>query len=461
MEQLHRASLKILKETGMIFECDEAVEIFARHGAKTEGQTVYITEEMVDKALLSCPDTFFHRARNPKHSIYVGHKQKKLVVSASYGPVNILDPVEGLRPGTLEDYAKLTKLTQSIDTITMVGGLPIDPSDADPDRKNYQMLHRMLRHGDKPIWAFSASKQEIYKMFDMIKIGMGAYDTLFEHHVVAAPVCPLSPLKYAHTSAETLIAYAEFGQPVYINSCIIAGVSGPVSLLGTATLMNTEILAGLVLVQLVNPGTPVIYVPGSTVADMQTASYICGSPESNLITMVGLQMALERYRLPTRVMAGLSDAKSLDYQCGAETMQNLFMPLLSGAHYLNNCLGNMDGQMITSYEKFILDVESIERVLRAMRGIDGNDLDMSVELIQQEAHTGNYLMNRATFTRFKDRWRPPLTKWQRYDQWKNEGMPDAAARATQRCQEILTNCPESLLPPDVDADLARFVDEAP
>ncbi|MCG8637079.1 MAG: trimethylamine methyltransferase family protein, partial [Desulfobacterales bacterium] len=353
----------------------------------------------------------------------------------------------------------LTRLTQAIDTINMAGGLPVDPCDADPGRKCFEMLHRILRHSDKPVWAFSSPKADIFKMFEMVRMAFGGGNDLFDHHVVAAPVCPLSPLKYSRTSAETLIAYARYGQPLYINSCILAGVSGPISLLGTATLMNTEILAGLVLVQLIRPGTPVVYVPGSTVADMQSGAYVCGSPESNLITTAGLQMALDRYKLPTRVMGGLSDAKCLDYQSGAETMQNLFMPLMAGAHYLNNSLGNMDGQMVTSYEKFILDVESVERVLRVMQGIDGNDRDLSVDLIQQEAHAGNYLMNPSTFTRFKDRWRPSLTKWQSYSQWEAEGAPDACTRATQKYREILAESPQSMISPGLDRDLRHFVRE--
>lgn len=458
MERLHQASLKILAETGVIFESNEAVEIFKRHGAKTCGKTVFIPEDMVDQALLTCPDTYYHKARNEEQSIHVGHQQKKLVLSSSYGPVNILDPEKGRRPGTMADYRNFTKLTQEMDTITMVGGLPIEPRDADPRRKYFQMLHQILRHSDKPIWAFSSPKEDIFNMFKMVEMAMGGGKDLFDNHVVAAPVCPLSPLKYAKTATETILAYAEYRQPLYINSCILAGASGPISLLGTATLMNTEILAGLVLAQLVGPGTPVVYVPGSTVADMKTGSYIAGSPESNLIVIAGLQMALDRYKLPTRAMGGLSDAKSVDYHAGAETMQNLFMPLLAGVHYLNNALGNMDGQMTMSYEKFVLDVESVDKVVRVMRGIEGDDLDMSVELIQQEAHAGNYLMNPDTFGRFKDRWRPSLTRWENYDQWEKAGAEDAAAQATRHYKRILANAPETMIDRELDRDLERFVD---
>ena len=154
MEDLHRATLKLFSETGVIFECEEALEVFKRHGAKVQGRTVFISEALVDKALLTSPDTFCHRAKNPENSILVGHKQHKKVLSSSYGPVNILDPETGVRPGTLADYTKLTQLSQALDPITMVGGLPVEPSDAHPKKKYFQMLHEILRHTDKPIWTF-------------------------------------------------------------------------------------------------------------------------------------------------------------------------------------------------------------------------------------------------------------------------------------------------------------------
>ena len=458
MDKVHQATLKLLAETGVVFECDPALDLFKRHGAKVEGRTVFIPEALVDKALLTCPDTFYHRARNPEHSIFVGHQQKKKVISSSYGPVNILDPVEGLRPGTLADYRDLTRLSQALASISMVGGLPVEPSDAHPQKKYFQMLHLILQNTDKPIWTFSSPEQDIYKMFEMIKIAFGEGDTLFDTPVTAAPVCPLSPLKFDKNATETLLAHAQFRQPLYINSCILAGVSGPISLLGTATLMNTEILAGMILAQLAGPGTPVVYVPGATVADMKSGAYVCGSPESNLIVTAGLQMALERYRLPTRVMGGLSDARSVDYQCGAETMQNMFIPLMAGAHYLNNALGNMDGQMTTSLEKFILDAESFERVLRVLEGFTGEDRDISLDLIQREAHQGNYLMNPSTFGRFKDRWRPQVTPWQSREQWEAQGAPDAAEQARLRCRDILDRAPESLLDDKTDQALAAFIE---
>jgi trimethylamine--corrinoid protein Co-methyltransferase len=461
MEAVHQASVKIMAEKGVVFDSFRALDVFKKHGAKIDGKVVFIAEDMLERALAMAPNTYTHSARNEKHHVVTGRRQKKLVLSSSYGPVNILDPVEGRRPGRLSDYADLCKLSHALDIVNMVGGLPVEPSDADPVRKNLQMLHLALRHTDKAVWGFSSTPEDVGKMFRMMEIAMGLDgNRLWDKKIIAAPVCPLSPLKYADIAAESIVSYASWRQPLYINSCILAGVSGPLSLLGTVTLMNTEILAGLVLAQLTGPGTPVVYVPGSTVADMRNGSYVCGSPESALVVIAGIQLAKRRYDLPVRVMAGISDAKAVDYQAGVETMQNLFTAVLAGAHYLNNSLGNMEGQMTTSLGKFILDAETVGRIIRIIEGFSGRDMDLSTDLIMSEGYAGNYLMHPSTLAGFKSRWRPSLSSWSDWSQWQAQGTADIGELAERRVKEMLDKSPEKIIDDSTDRDLARFVESS-
>ena len=457
ISKIHDASIKILNKTGVKFLSAEARDIFRKHGVKVEGETVFIPKKMVVEATETCPSTYRHLARNTSNSILVGCEQTKQVVSCQYGPVYIQDIENGRRLGTIQDYTNLIKLNHASGIVNVVGGIPVDPSDAKPKSKHLQMLYLTIKHTDKALMGVCGNRKQVRETLSMVEIVMGR-SGIWDSPVIAVPVCPLSPLKYATESADTIIAYAEKKQPIYINSCVLAGVSGPISLSGTTTLMNAEILAGTVLAQLINPGTPVVYVPGATVANMKNGGYITGSPEANLINIAGLQLALNLYRMPTRVMSGLSDAKTIDYQSGAETMQNIFMPLLAGAHILNNTLGSLDSQMTTSYEKFILDEESILRVLRVMEGISGFDLDISLDLIQDIAHSGQYLINTNTLENFRERWRPTISCWDSYDDWAKSGALDVAVKANRKFKEILKISPDSLLDEDVDNALKSYME---
>ena len=458
MNAVHEASLDVLANTGVIFHSGRALELFRKHGARVDGEMVFITEKMVDDAIDSAPSTYRHAAPNPARDILVGQRQKRPVFSGIYGPVYVLDPEAGRRPGTMADYIDFIRLFQATDLVNVVGGLQVDPSDANADRKFFQMLHQILKHTDKALWGFPGSYEDVSNMFRMVSISLGLENGHLPRPLVGTAICPLSPLRFTRTHVETIFAYAEQNQPLYFNSCIMAGVSGPISLLGTTTLMNTEILAGIVMTQLIRPGAPVAYEPGGTVADLKNGLYTGGGPESNLMVIAGLQMAIDLYRLPTRVMGGLSDAKMVDYQAGAETIQNLLMPLLAGAHFLNNALGNMDGQMTTSFEKYILDVESIERALRVMRGIDDLDQDVSLDIIKEIGHQANYLMHPSIFRNYKRRWRPRISIWDDYLKWQRLGSRDVVAKARKACRDMLEAAPESMIDAERDRDLARFVE---
>ncbi|MBF0530655.1 MAG: trimethylamine methyltransferase family protein [Deltaproteobacteria bacterium] len=452
-------SLEILNNVGVVFHSEAARQLFKKHGAKVDGEIVYINKKMVDDAVQSSPHTYEHGARNPKNDILVGHRQKKHVISGIYGSVYVLDPDKGRRLGTMADYINFIKLFQATDMVTVVGGLQVEPSDADPHKKFFQMLHQVIRHTDKPVWGFPGYREDLENMFKMVAMSMGHPDKPLERTLVGTAVCPLSPLRFTEEHGDTIMTYAKYNQVTYLNSCIMAGASGPFSLLGTATLSNTEILAGLVLCQLTRPGAPMVYVPGATVADLKRGQYTGGGPESNLIVIAGLQMALDMYKLPTRAMGGLSDAKSVDFQAGAETMQNVLMLLLSGLHFMSGTLGNMDGQLTASFEKYILDVELIDRALRILKGIEGYNENLATDIIREIAHKGDFITHKSTFENFRLRWRPMISNWEDYQRWQRGGAEGLLPKARSMSQKMIAGQPECMIEPDLDRDLAKFVND--
>lgn len=149
----------------------------------------------------------------------------------------------------------------------------------------------------------------------------------------------------------------------------MTGVSTPISDIGALVAQNAELLAGIVLAQLVQPGVPVIYGTATYAADMRSGAFITGSPLSNLIDRAALQLAQSLYHMPTRTLAGNTDAKVPDIQAGYETMQNYIQLLMGGTHMINECLGILDGMMTVSYEKYIIDEEMLRRVGCMMRGL--------------------------------------------------------------------------------------------
>lgn len=458
LENIHGATLDILNNTGIVFQSRECLDIFKKHGARVQGETVFIPAEMVEKALATVPSSFEWAARNPDNNLNVGKNQDGIHVSFNNGPIYIQDQDHGRRLGTMEDLVNLYKLAQHSRVCNINGQIPVEPSDVTHPKRYLDIFRQLLTHTDKPLFGYVGTQKEVGEMFDMIKISMEGGDDVLNQQRVAVSLNPLSPLRYDEIPCETLLAYAKHGQPIMVLVCAMAGVTGPVSPLGTVTLQNAEILAGLVLSQLVNPGTPFIYSPASAIPNMRTASYITGSPESTHINMVGIQLARELYDIPSRCMAGLTDAKEVDCQAGYETMQNYLMLAMAGVNMVNECYGILDGIMTVSYEKFIIDDEIMDRAARAVGGIRNPDADFSKNLIDEIGHGGSYLMHPSTMKACRNFWSPSVSTCDSYDDWQKRGSVDVVTRANGMYKKILADCPDKMISDAVDKDLKRFVE---
>ena len=457
MEWIHGASLKILEETGVVFHNEEALAICKQHGAKVDGQTVYFPKTMVSQALETSPESYRWRARNDAHSVTVGDEKEKLLLQPNGGPVFIQDLDGGRRPATLEDFANIIKICQASDEVGLVGSFPVEPGDLRQDEKHLHMMYETLKNTDKPVIAFEASGVKAGQMLDMVEIAMSRKNFLRDNYCVAVAVTPTSPLTYESAPCETIIEFARRNQPLFFTVAIMAGFSGPISLIGTTILQNAEVLAGITLTQLINPGNPVVYSNGSSVANMKSGNYISASPEMMLIQLGGIQMSLDYYHLPARAMCGMTDAKIIDCQAGYETMQNLMVGALGGAHLVFECLGVLDSIMTTSYEKLMIDLEIVSRVMRLRQGMDTSDKEQAVDVIQEIGHRGSYITHLSTLAHFRDRWLPGLSDWEYYTSWQENGSEDVATKASRKFKEVLASAPQTIIDPQVDRALKDYI----
>ena len=459
LNRIHEATMDVLANTGIVFRGAEALEYFRHHNVRVDGQTVFINQEILDRALASVPDAFHWTARNPERSILVGQGQEGVHISMNNGPIHVQDLEGGRRAGTLEDLVNFYKLGQQLRTCGIVGQIPVDPSDLKGKQRHLEIFYHLLRHTDKPLYGYVGTQAEIGQMFDMLAIAYGGEDPFKERHLIAVSLNPLSPLKYDEIPCETLLAYAKRRQPVMVLTCAMSGVTAPIQPLGTVVLQNAEILAGLVLSQLVNPGTPFVYSPASAVPNMRTAGYVTGMPVSTMINMAGIQLAKELYHLPTRCMAGLTDSKTVDCQAGYETMQNFLMLAMAGVNMVNECYGLLDAIMTVSYEKFIIDDELLDRVACLLKGFEVSDEALSLDVIKSVAHDGAYLTHLSTMQECRKIWAPTVSDMDTYAAWEKAGCPDIVARAGQQVKTTLAQCPESMLDDDTERALQAYLEK--
>ena len=312
-EKLHEATLRVYEEVGIAFHSDKALDVFKKHGIRVDGNKVHFTAQDVDAALKTAPSQFKIHARNPEKSVTIGGNN--LVVSPGYGAPFVMEDGEQ-RPAVLEDYVKFCKLVQTSKYIDMNGMLMGDPSDKDPDTRHLDMVFSNIINCDKPFVGSSVSEQAAQ---DTVNLAAIAFDEdIRDKPVTMGIISSLSPLQYASEMAEACIVYAENGQ---VNMCALlsqAGATAPVTLPGLLVTQNAEVLAGIILAQLVRAGAPCIYGTTSTVTDMRTGALAVGAPELSMIQNATQNMG-HYYGLPTRGSGGISDTHGIDYQSGIES----------------------------------------------------------------------------------------------------------------------------------------------
>ena len=255
--QIHDASAAILEKVGVVFQDEGALAIFKKHGIKVDGEKVFITDPQIQKALETVPDKFEITARNPEKSVTVGEGDPVCV--PGYGSPFIITETGARREGTLEDYINFWKLVHTSKQIDMTGYEMIEPSDVENAHAYLYMLQANMVYGDKPFMGSVVPKQAANDAIEMAAILWGGKDALRDQHVVLPTINPISPLIWSGDMAAAIVIYAENNQPIMFENLVMSGATGPVTIAGTIALQNAEILSGLVLAQLVNPGLPVIF----------------------------------------------------------------------------------------------------------------------------------------------------------------------------------------------------------
>lgn len=450
LTRLHEASLHLLEETGLIFHEPEAVEIFKKHGANVDGEKVFISPKMVEAALKSCPSSYQWQALNEKKSKLVGDGP---LLGAMVSAISILDIENRLRPSTLDDVRKVIQSHQASDVMSFVTSMVVEANDVNPDYRHLYVTYETLKNCDKPFCAYNILPhgQRAVELLDMVEIAFGPLGE--SKRVTLLSATPASPLKFEQNTLQAMIEFAKRSQPVAISPCALSGVSCPIDLIGGSLLQNVEILAGLVLLQLINPGTAVVYHVGNINTNFKAVTAAWGSPEFMLMCMPNLQLASEMYHLPTRVNSGVTTAKAVDYMAAIETTQSMFMSVLAGTNLVYCSCGTLENLKSYSYEKQILDEEIFSRAKRVYDGVEFSEEALSIEVIKEIGHGGNYLKHPSTLRKFRNPWSPSVSNYDLSD----DSKADVLKNANNIWKERVASAPESLINSDLDKDLQKYI----
>jgi len=452
--KLHDATMEILTDIGIAFHEAEAIEIFKQSGVKTDGNIVYLEEQDVRHALDSAPSQFQINARNPEKSVTIGGDH--LVIAPGYGTAFMVGPNGDRRDAVMEDYDNFCKLVHTSKYIDMNGCLMVEPSDIPPDIVHLNMIFSNIVLCDKPFLGSPVSRQAAIDSIEMAGIVWGN-EKIKKEPVMMAIISTASPLQYAAEMAGAIIEYARNGQALMIGGLMLAGGTGPVTLPGLIALHNAEILGGITLAQMVNPGVPVVYGTTSSIIEMKTGSLSVGAPELSIIQNATIQMA-KYYGLSARGTGGVTDAHFPDIQAGIESAVSLTMTVLSGVNFILHACGILSSYLAMSYVKFLADEELCGMLRRIIQPLNVTDERINLNAIKEVGIGGEYLSHDSTFDNCrKEFYMPRLMNRLNYASWLATDKKRFEETSTASLSQRLAYYEKPDIDLGIERDLASFV----
>ncbi len=451
VERVHAASLEILQNTGLLVRHEKARRIFGRHGCQvdSEKQVVKFPPAMVEEFRRLMPPTFTFRGRDPKFDRTLPG-DGPVVVTGSSAP-NVIDPVTGQeRRSRSDDIARIAHLINELPGYDVFSVSTL-ADDAAEGQFTLARLYPALKYCLKPVRITTKDLDDAARILRLGSLIAGSDEAYRERPFITHHFCPVvSPLTMDFLSTESLIFFAEQKLPVYPSIVPNGGLTSPMSMAGTLAQGNAEFLAAAILMQMVVPGTPLIYATLPTMADMRSGAYASGGIECGILHMAFAQMA-RYYNVPAGGYIGLTNSKVNDAQSGYETGMSTVAGLLAGAD-LFNMGGLLDALKVFDLAKAVTDDEIALMLKRIKRGFEIDDTELALDVIAQAGPGGSFMVSPHTMKRMKTAaLLTTLSDRNARTQWEAKGALDTHARAMRRVREILARPAAPPFPADVES----------
>ena len=456
IESIHLASLRVLAELGMKVTDEEARRIYREGGARIDDdeEMVYLDPEMVEEVIKTVPPEFTQKARNPRKNVTLGGNH--ITFYGVGGPAFVSDMDRGRRPGTYAELCDYKKLFQTYDIIHYAGG-GSEPLDLPENSRHLDILLAQIRYTDKCINTSLLGSNRARDGLNMACILHGiAFEDMPDQVVIGGGINTNSPRLLDGPMAGGLIELARAGQPVIVTPFTLAGAMAPVTVIGAITQQNAEALAGIVLTQLVRPGVPAGYGGFTSNVDMRTGSPAFGTPEQTKATLITGQLC-RRYQIPFR-SSNTNASTSVDAQSAYESEMSLWGAVMGHANRIAHGGGWLEGGLVASFEKLIIDVEMMQMMAEFVEPLVVNDETLAIEAMREVQLGGHYFGTSHTMARSDSAFYAPLVSdWTNFETWNEAGGLDSAQRANATWKQALKDYEQPPLDPAILEELEEYV----
>lgn len=449
--KIHQTVMRSFREIGIQVNHEEALALFEEAGATVDMDTrrVKIPPDMVMELIGKAPSVVNLCGREADGSLDCEIGGKRVYLGTGGTALNVQDPGSNAsRPSELKDIVDMARVVDALENIHIYM-LNIFPNDLDTADVDVNRFGAALNHTNKHIMGGVYTVEGITNVVKMCEMIAGSPESLRERPFISMVTCVISPFKLDEEYSRLAIEVARYGIPLIVPAEPLCGATSPVTIAGTLVVECVDSLSGVMLAQLANPGTPVLFGCVSSITDLKDMKYLAGAIEMGLINAGASQMA-QFYSLPIYATAGMSDSKVNDAQAGYESAMSSLLVALSGGNFIHDAAGFLEFCMTASFDKLVIDNEIIGMIMRALEGIRVNEQALAFDELKKVGPAGHFVSSRHTrrhmrkeqyFTDFSDRDNRAV--------WEENGEKDARQRATDRVREILARSLTPCIPTDV------------
>jgi trimethylamine---corrinoid protein Co-methyltransferase len=454
MAVLDRGWRRIVSEIGIEFLLDEALEEFRKAGQKVDGNKVVLDPEFLLEQVAKAPREFDLQARNPERTVHIGGDH--MVFASVYGCPFIREG-DVRREATMNDFENLVKLSHAFPELDSPGGTICEPNDRPLDSRHLDMVYALQTLTDKPYMGSVTSGPNAADTIRMGEILFGGREAIERAPLSISLINVNSPLRYDDRMLSALVEYARAGQAVIVTPFLLMGAMSPVSIPSTLAQQMAEALAGIALVQLIRPGSPVVFGSFLSNTDMQSGSPSFGTPESAVGLLCTGQIA-RSFGLPWRSGGGLNSSQTVDAQAAYESLMTMLPTFLAGANFVLHSAGWLEAGLVSCYEKFIVDIEILRQLKHEFTPIDFDDEALAFGAHEEVGAGGHFLGAAHTLERFRECfYRPLLSSTENFERWQKNGGRDTTARAGEIWRKTLEEYEQPPLDDAIRQELEDYV----
>ncbi len=456
IKAIQDTSLAILRDVGVRVPHKQILDALAQAGASVDFQceTAYLGENLVLEAIAKAGKQHIWHGRDGSRQARFGYGDE--VSCSSPGQYAWVEKPGGPRRNpTRQDVAHAICVGDALENVDIVGAMAV-PVDIPLPVRDIYLSGELVKGTTKPGHCWVADGTTLAYILEIYEAVAGGREAHRRMPRFQGFIEPISPLGFARPGLEILLLCAQRGLPLSFGPMSQAGATAPVTLAGTLAQENAEVLAGITIAQVIQPGCPVCYGGIPHVMDMREMLISFGSPEQGIMATAMIQIA-KNYGFPVYVNVGCGDSKLPDIQTGLERGMLMLMGALAGGDLLGH-MGICGADQGASLEQLVIDNAMISYVKRIMRGFTVSDETLALDLIKKVGIGGNYLAEEHTVKHFrKEIWIPKGFDRRNWDAWYGDGAHSMADWAVEQVEHICAHHTSPPIEPHLAAEIDRIV----